>query len=176
MIGKSQSSGKELWRGRPWILPNAAMRTVLVIVIASLAIIVEGSMGILSVFQFGIPVLYWTLIVFFLVWIVGLSDLLILRATHAYILRNDSLEIKVGLLTSRTSMIVPTGFSDLEVIRSVTGRILNTGDILVKTQSEKDFSKRMVKIRDPLKVADSIRSVMARPIFRVDSNDTDKKI
>lgn len=89
-------------------------------------------------------------------------------------MRDDSLEIKVGLLTSKTSMIVPTGFSDLELIRSVSGRILNTGDIMIKTQSEKDFTKRMTKVKDPKRVADLIRNVMARPIFRVDGNSSGK--
>jgi uncharacterized membrane protein YdbT with pleckstrin-like domain len=152
------------------------MRTVLVIVVAAGAILFEGSMGILGVVPFIFPLLIWTLLIFLLVWIVGLLDLLILMVTNVYILRNDSLEIKVGLFTSKISVIVPTGFSDLEVIRSVTGRILNTGDILVKTQSEKDFSKRMVKVRDPLKVADLIKGVMANPIFRIDSNGVDKKM
>jgi len=174
MSGSTQESGQVVWKGRPWILPYAAMRTVLVVVIAVGVLILENSMGILFSLQFGLPVLVWTLAVFFIVWILGILNLLVLRFTHLYILRNDSLEIRAGLLTSKTSMIVPTGFSDLELIRSVSNRILRTGDIMIKTQSEKDFTKKMVKVRDPKRVADLIRNVMARPIFRVDENSSRK--
>ena len=130
---------------------------------------VEGALD-----KSGFLVFACTLIVFFLVWVLGLFDLFILWMTNVYILRNDSLEIRRGLITSQTFLIVPTGFSDLEVIRSIIARILNTGDILIKTQSEKDFAKRMVKIRDPLKVAGLIRNVMAKPIFRVEDRDFKK--
>ncbi len=174
MSSSAQKSGQEVWRGRPWILPYIATRTFLVFVISVGVLIVENSIGVLYMPQFGLSVLVWTLAVFFFIWILGILDLLVLRSTHLYILRDDSLEIKVGLLTSKTSMIVPTGFSDLELIRSVSGRILNTGDIMIKTQSEKDFTKRMTKVKDPKRVADLIRNVMARPIFRVDGNGSGK--
>ena len=160
-------AGQELWRARPWILPNALFRTLLIGVIVIGAFLAEGAWGI----SVGFPVFVWTLIVFFFVWLLWLFDLFILWMTNVYILRNDSLEIRRGLITSQTLLIVPTGFSDLEVNRSIIGRILNTGDILIKTQSEKDFAKKMVKIRDPLKVAGLIRNVMAKPIFRVEDRD-----
>jgi uncharacterized membrane protein YdbT with pleckstrin-like domain len=174
MSGSTQKSGQELWRGRPWILPYAAVRTFLVAVIAAGVLFLENSMNILFTLQYGLPIIVWTLAVFFIIWILGIFNLLILRFTHLYILRNDSLEIKSGLLTSKTSMIVPTGFSDLEMIRSVSNRILGTGDITIKIQSEKDFTKRMVKVKDPKRVADLIRNVMARPIFRVDEDSSGK--
>ena len=58
----------------------------------------------------------------------------------------------------------------------LAGRILNTGDILVKTQSEKDFMKRIVKVRDPLKAADLIRGVMTWPIFRMNNSGVDRRL
>jgi hypothetical protein len=71
-------------------------------------------------------------------------------------------------------MIVPSGFSDLEVIRSISSRIYNTGDITIKTQSERDFAKKMVKVRDPVRVANLIRDVMARQIFKLDEDNSGK--
>jgi hypothetical protein len=172
MSGSTSVSGQEVWRGRPWILPYVAIRTVLVVLIAVGALFLENSMGVLYVSQFGLPVQVWTLIAFFLAWVIGIFDLLVLRFTNFYVLRVDSLEIKIGLLTTKTSVIVPTGFSDLEVIRSVSSRLLNTGEIKIKTQSERDFTKRMVKVRDPMRVANLIRDVMARQIFKLDENSS----
>ena len=100
--------------------------------------------------------------------------MLVLRSTHLYILREDSLEIKSGLLTTKTALIVPTGFSDLEVIRTITSRILRTGNIIIKTQSEKDYTKKMVMVKDSIRVAKMIRDVMARQIFRLDEHGTGK--
>jgi uncharacterized membrane protein YdbT with pleckstrin-like domain len=97
--------------------------------------------------------------------------LVLLRASNTYTLRNDSLEIRSGILTSRSFMISASGFSDLEVIRSISARIINSGDIIIRTQSETDSEKKMVRIRNPLKAADQIREVMAHPIVRIDRSD-----
>jgi uncharacterized membrane protein YdbT with pleckstrin-like domain len=175
MSSQTQASSREVWRGRPWILPYVAIRTVLVAAVATVVIFAENILSLLYVPQFGYPVLAWTLIAFFLAWVLGVFNLLLLWSTHSYVLVEDSLEIRVGLFTTKTSMIAPTGFSDLEVIRSITGRVLNTGDILIRTQSERDFTKRMVKVRDPTRVANLIRDVMARPIFKIDERGSDKK-
>jgi membrane protein YdbS with pleckstrin-like domain len=171
MSGSTPVSGQEVWRGRPWILPYVAIRTVLVVLIAVGALFLENSLKI-QLSPFDLPIQTWTFIAFFLVWIIVIFDLLVLRFTNFYVLRVDSLEIKVGLLTTKTSVIVPTGFSDLEVIRSVSSRVLNTGEIKIKTQSERDFTKRMVKVRDPMRVANLIRDVMARQIFKLDEGNS----
>ena len=148
-------------------------RTALVVAVAVGVVLVESMLGVLySPLQFGLSVVVWTVVAFFVVWVLGVLGLLVLWGTHSYVLSEDSLVLKVGLLTTKTSMIAPTGFSDLEVIRSIIGRLLNTGDILVRTQSERDFVRRMVKVRDPDRVASMLREVMARPIFRIDERDS----
>ena len=174
MAGSTQDSDQEVWRGRPWIIPYVALRTILVAVIASGALFMENSFNVLYVSKYGLRVLDWTLIAFFLAWILAVFNLLLLRYTNRYVLRVDSLEIKVGLLTTKTSVIVPTGFSDLEVIRSISSRIFNMGDITIKTQSERDFTKRMVKVRNPVRVANLIRDVMARQFFKLDERSPGK--
>jgi hypothetical protein len=65
-------------------------------------------------------------------------------------------------------VVSPSGFSELEVFRSVVGRIVESGDIVIETQSEKDNVVRMVRVKNPLKVADQIREVMARPVVRIE--------
>lgn len=174
MTVSTQDSDQEVWRGRPWIIPYAAIRTILIAVIAGGVLFLENSVGVLYSLNYGLRVLDWTLIASFLVWILLVFNLLVLRITNRYVLRVDSLEIKIGLLTTKTSVIVPTGFSDLEVIRSITSRIFGIGDITIKTQSEKDFTKRMIMVRDPVRVANLIRDVMARQFFKLDEHSPGK--
>jgi hypothetical protein len=64
-------------------------------------------------------------------------------------------------------MIVASGFSDLEVTESVTGRMLNYGNIVVRLQSE--TAQKMVLVREPIKVGAQIRTVLARPIVRLEN-------
>ena len=168
MTETTPNSEKEIWKGRPWILPYATTRTIIVAIILGGVLFVENSMNSLYTTYYGLRVLDWTLIAFFIVWILAVFKLLVLRTTNFYILRVDSLEIKTGFLTTKNSLIIPTGFSDLEVIRSIISRIYNTGDIMIKTQSERDFTKKMVKVKDPMRVANLIRDVMARQIFKLD--------
>jgi membrane protein YdbS with pleckstrin-like domain len=123
----------------------------------------------------NLPIILWTVLAIFLVWVLSLIHLLILRASNTYILRNDGIEVRTGILASKSFVVAPAGFSDLEVIRSVSGRIVNSGNIIVRTQGDSDI--RMVKVRKPLKVADQIREVMARPTVRIEGQEpvTEKK-
>lgn len=165
------SSGRSyslLWRGKPWILPSVLARTILIIVIAAVVFWLEFYLNLAYVTIANVQIMLWTGLVFFLVWIISLSNLLLLRASSIYILRNDSLEIKTGITTSKSYVVVPSGFSDLEVIRSISARIMNSGDIIIRAQSETDSERRMVRVRNALKVADQIREVMARPIVRIE--------
>jgi hypothetical protein len=103
-------------------------------------------------------------LVIFFAWIVSLAHLLLLEVSNTYILRNDSLEVRVGVLSSKSFVIAPAGFSDLEVVRSISARIVNSGYIVIRTQGERDM--RMERVRNALKVADQIREVMSKPIVR----------
>jgi hypothetical protein len=47
---------------------------------------------------------------------------------------------------------------------------LNSGDIMIRTQGDRDVT--MVKIRNPLGVADHIREVVSRPIVRIMEPET----
>jgi uncharacterized membrane protein YdbT with pleckstrin-like domain len=161
--------------GKPWILPSVLFRTFLVVLVAIGVSWLEFYFNVAySVIQ-GVQVILWTIFGFSLIWLLSIIGLLLLRTTYTYILRDDSLEIRVGVLTARTSVIASSGFSDLEIIRTIPGRILNSGDIVVRTQSEGDWEKRMVKIRNPLKVGDEIRKVLTKPTFRVEDKHETKE-
>lgn len=168
----SGSSRSVLWADRPWILPGVLARSVLIAVVAVVAFWFESFFGVANwTGILGIGAVFWTILVLFLVWIFSLVHLLLLRASNKYTLRNDSLEIRSGIVTSRSFVVVASGFSDLEVIRSISGRILNSGDIIISTQGEIDSDKKMVKVRNPLKVADQIRGVMARQVVRIEGQE-----
>jgi hypothetical protein len=100
-----------------------------------------------------------------------MAHLLLIRASNTYVLRDDSLEIRFGILTSKSTVISPSGFSDLEVIRSISNRIVNSGDMIIRTQSETESSLKMKMIRNPMKIASQIREVMARPIVRIEGKE-----
>jgi len=167
-ISATAGSGSELWRGKPWVLPAAVVRSVFIFVVAVLIVWVEFFTGTASDVIVGLSTFVWTAAVFLVIWLLSMLDLMVLRAANTYILRNDSLEVKQGIVTLKTFMIAASGFTDLEVIQSATGRMLNYGDIVVRLQG--DRARRLVKVKDPMKVGELVRSVMARPIVRVEGS------
>jgi hypothetical protein len=48
---------------------------------------------------------------------------------------------------------------------------MDSGDIIIETQSEADNVEKMRRVRHPLRVADQIREVMARPIVRIEGSE-----
>ncbi len=175
-MAQQRNGDKVLWSGRPWIVPGAVWRTIEAAVVGVLLSAVEIFTGAANYSVLGFYLIYWTFLVVIVFWILSLISLLLLRASHRYVLREDSLEIRSGILTSRTSVISPSGFSDLEVIQSIAGRIIGSGNIVIRTQSENRSERRMVRIRHPGKVADAIRDVMARPLVRVERPPDEKKV
>jgi hypothetical protein len=156
-----------VWVGKPWIIPATVMRTVLVFVVAAVVVWLEVALGAANYDLAGAPAYLWTIIVFFILWAAAVGALLIQRYANTYLLHNDSIEIRTGLITLKSYLITPLGFMDLEVIKSVPGRILNYGDIILRLQG--DRSHRLLKIRQPFEVGDQIRAVMARPVVRINN-------
>jgi uncharacterized membrane protein YdbT with pleckstrin-like domain len=159
-----------LWTGKPWIVPSAVGRSILIVAAAVIIFWLEFSFGIADKTILNIQAILWTALALTFCWLLALVHLLELRASNTYILRDDGLEIREGIWASRSFVVTPSGFSDLEVVRSVSGRILNSGDIMIRTQGDRDVT--MVKIRNPLGVADHIREVVSRPIVRIMEPET----
>jgi len=169
MSGEPAKTYKDVqWEGRPWILPSAVGRTVGLIVVAGLVIWFEFYLGVAYVTIANVQIELWTVLAVFVVWIISIIDLIVLRASHRYLLRSDSLEIKTGIASLKQFVIVPSGFSDLETRQSLLERTLGYGSIMIHTQSETDPDRKMVKVRNPSKVAEQVRYVMARPIVRME--------
>jgi uncharacterized membrane protein YdbT with pleckstrin-like domain len=166
--GTSENSSSTLWTGKPWILPAVAARSILTIVVAIVISWIEFFFDIAQKPLLNVWLILWTGLLFFVVWVVSIVRLLLLRASNTYILRNDSLEIRTGILTSRSFVVAASGFADMEVTRSISGRIMNFGDITIRTQDESGADKKIAKIRDPMRVGNQIREVMARPTVRIE--------
>jgi uncharacterized membrane protein YdbT with pleckstrin-like domain len=163
----SENSSQVLWTGKPWITPAVVARTIIVIGVAIAVILLESIFNLQYVFM-NLPLILWTGLVFVLIWAFSLVHLLLLRASNTYILRNDSLEIRTGILTSRSFVVAASGFADMEVTKSIVGRILNFGDIIIRTQDESGADKILRTIKNPMKVSGQIREVMSRPIVRIE--------
>ena len=166
------TSDSVIWQGRPWIVPALVTRTIVALVFAIIFVWLEYASGIAGDVLIGVSLVYWTVLIFVLIWVFGVAGLLVQRATNLYSLKSDSLEIRTGILTSKSLVVVASGFSDLEVIRGVVGRIIEYGDIIIRLQSERSPERVMVKVRDPLKVAEKIRYVMGRQMVRMESTSS----
>jgi uncharacterized membrane protein YdbT with pleckstrin-like domain len=170
----SGNSSRVLWKGKPWITPAAVSRTVFVIVVAAAVVLLEFFFRVQQYSFLSLSLVLWTGFLFVLIWAFSLLHLLVLRASNTYVLRNDSLEIRTGILTSRSFAVAASGFADMEVTKSIVGRILNFGDIIVRTQDESRGDRIMQRIRDPEKVGTQLREVMSRPIVRMEDEKRQK--
>ncbi len=157
-----------VWSGKPYILPAAIGRTVIVVVFAFLFVLLEVYAGVAFSKLFGESVYVWTLIVLFIVWAFSLLGLVLLRASHTYILRQDALEVHSGILRLRSFVVTPQGFGDLAVFQSIGGRIFRYGDLTINSQGERETRLRLVHL--PFEVADKIRDIMGKPIVRVEEH------
>jgi len=146
------------------VLPAVLGRSIAVIAVAVFAFWLEFLFGVAYFSVPIMPVTVWTSLALLIAWVASVIRPLLLRASNSYSLMDDGLEVKVGIVTSKSFAVSPAGFSDLEVVRSVSARIVNSGNIVIRTQGDSDI--RMERVRSPLKVAAQIREVMGRPFVR----------
>jgi uncharacterized membrane protein YdbT with pleckstrin-like domain len=133
---------------------------------ALLVLFLEMLVGVALIVVTGLTVFLWTLLLFTLIWIVSLLDLLFFWVSHSYLLRQDGLEIRRGIIRLHSFVVTPSGFGDLMVYQSLGGRIFGYGEITVNSQGERQTKLRLV--RSPFTTADTIRDIMGKPIVRVE--------
>ena len=114
-----------------------------------------------------LPVYAWTILAFVVIWLISMVELAIFRASNTYVLRQDGVEIRRGIVRLHSFVVTPMGFGDLLVYQSLGGRIFGYGDITVNSQGERQT--KLVLVRSPFAVADSIRDIMGKPLVRVES-------
>jgi hypothetical protein len=167
MSSNVQVNSKDIvWLGKPWVTPAVILRTVALIVVSALFVWLEIFSGAAFRGLFGLPVYAWTLLVFVLIWAVSILQLLIFRFAHTYILRQDGLEIKQGILRLNSFVVTPSGFGDMIVNQGVGGRIFGYGNIIVNSQGER--MTKLFFVRGPSKVSDTLRDILGKPIVRVE--------
>jgi membrane protein YdbS with pleckstrin-like domain len=154
-----------LWVGRPWVVPRLAGMTIAILAIGLACAWAEFRSGMALTSFLHVPLIGITFFVLGFVWLLGALDLAILRASHKYVLRGSSLDIGRGILTRRIFTISDAGFSDLEVVQGIGGRILNMGNIVIETDSKRDL--KLIMIHDPTEAAAKIRQVMTTPMVRI---------
>ena len=165
---KNDAHRNVVWHGKPWIIPTVIIRTIIVIVVGIVFLWLELFSGVASDSLLGMPVWAWTFLLFALIWLISMLDLLVFRASHTYILRQDGLEVKCGIVRLHTFVVTPSGFGDLQVYQSVGGRIFGYGDLTVNSQGERETKLQLV--RSPNKVADTLRDILGKPIVRVEGH------
>jgi uncharacterized membrane protein YdbT with pleckstrin-like domain len=158
--GSSSSDRDIIWEGSPWVTPGLFALTAEAIVSAVGLSYAELDLNV------PLAILGVTLLIVAALWLAGAARLEFLaRSTH-YALRRSSLEVERGIVRKRLFAISAAGFSDLELSRGLVGRVLNTGDIVIETDSHRDVA--LVKVRDPIRVSGMIRQMMTVPLVRVD--------
>jgi hypothetical protein len=163
---KKASHGDVVWRGKPWIIPAAITRTVTFIVFLIIFVWLEIYAGIAYSSLTVLPIFAWTIVAFIAIWLFSMLELLIFRASHTYVLRQDALEIRNGIIGLHSFVVTPAGFGDLMINQSVGGRIFGYGDLTVNSQGERET--RLLLVRKPFEVADTMRDIMGKPIVRVE--------
>ena len=158
--------GEVVWVGRPWVVPAAIIRTVTVFVFAIIILLLEFHFNAFS-YLVVLPLWAWATLIFAVIWLLSMLNLLIFRASNNYILRQDGLEIRRGIIRLHSFVVTPMGFGDLLVYQSVGGRVFGYGDITVNSQGERQT--KLLIVRAPFAVADTIRDIMGKPIVRVDN-------
>jgi hypothetical protein len=165
---KHVQHGVVVWLGKPWVVPAAIVRTVTVFVVAVIFLWLEIYAGVAFSYMAGLAVATWTLLAFGVIWLLSMLKLLIFRASNTYVLRQDGLEIRHGIIRLHSFVVTPSGFGDLMVYQSIGGRIFGYGDLTVNSQGERET--KLLLVRSPFKVADTIRDIMGKPIVRVESH------
>ena len=154
-----------LWVGHPWVVPRLAAMTIAIVAIGVGLGWAEFRSGVLFLTIMRVPLVAVTFLALGVVWLIGALSLAILRASHKYVLRQSSLDVGRGILARKIFTISASGFSDLEVVRGIGGRILNMGNIVMETDSRRDLT--LIMIHDPTDAAAKIRQVMTTPMVRV---------
>ena len=116
---------------------------------------------------YSLPIYLWTLFVFTLIWALSLLDLLLYWAKNTYLLREDGLEVRRGIIRLNSFVVTPSGFGDLMLYQSLGGRIFGYGDLTVNSQGERET--RLALVRSPFEAAEVIRGVMGKPAVRLES-------
>jgi len=158
--------GIVVWYGKPWVVPLAVVRTASLVLLIIVFLFLEMFAGVALIVVSGLTVFLWTLVVFTLIWVFSLLDLLLFWASRNYVLRQDELEIRQGIIRLQSFAVTPSGFGDLTVYQSLGGRLFGYGELTVNSQG--DQHTKLPLVRSPFTTAETIRDVMGKLIVHVE--------
>jgi uncharacterized membrane protein YdbT with pleckstrin-like domain len=157
-----------VWKGKPYITPAVAIRTVVLFFFSVLFVLLEFYANVAQTKLWIFPVYIWSILIFIVFYAISLFGLLILWASNTYILRQEAIEVHNGMLSLHSFVVTPQGFGDLMVNQSINGRIFSYGNIIINSQGERQTKLRLV--HSPFEVADKIRKIMGKPVVRVENH------
>ncbi len=159
--------GGVVWVGNPWVVPAVIVRTITVFLVGLLFFLLQYFAGVAFFVLAIFPFWAWDLLLFSVIWLISMLELLFLRVSNMYALRQEGVEIREGIIKVHSFVVTPARFGELLVYQSLGGRIFGYGEIIINSQGERQTKMRLV--RAPFKTADEIRVIMGEPIVRVDS-------
>ena len=162
---RAPAQSSVLWVGHPWVGPRLAAMTIALVAVGVALSWAEFRSGIAFVAFLRVPLIAVTFFGLGVLWLLGALSLAVFRASYRYVLRQSSLDIGRGILTRKIFSVSAAGFSDLEIVQGIGGRVLNMGDIVMETDSRRDL--KLIMIHDPMEVAAKIRQVMTTPMVRL---------
>lgn len=160
-----EEGGDVIWRGRPWIGPSLAARTIEAVVAIVFLLAMLSALHILVVPVLAIPLYALVAGVVAVIWLVSIAGLYAMRASNRYVIRKGSVEVDRGIVGRRSLVVSPSAFSELEVDQGIVGRMLNYGSLAVRSQGGQQLNLRL--IRNPKGVSAKIREVMTVPTVRI---------
>ncbi|MCW4004719.1 MAG: PH domain-containing protein [Candidatus Bathyarchaeota archaeon] len=160
--------GSVVWVSKPWIAPEAIVRTFFVGLIAVLVFWFEFSYNI-GFSQFaGLTLFDLTLLFFITVWLIGIVQLVISWASNTYILRQDELEVRQGILAARSFTVNAKTFGELTIYQSIGGWLFGYGDLIVTCKGQPET--KLSLLRSPFLTASTLRQVMGKPLVKMNSH------
>jgi hypothetical protein len=156
-----------VWHEKPWITPAVVLRTITTFIVTILFIFLETYTSVVSHVFYGLPRWAWTTLIFIIIWLISITEMLIFRLSNTYVLRQDGLETRKGIIRLHSFVVTSSGFGDLLVYQSIGGRIFGYGEITVNSQG--DRQTKLVLVRSPFDAANTIRDIMGKPTVRVEN-------
>jgi uncharacterized membrane protein YdbT with pleckstrin-like domain len=149
-----------IWVIKPWIVPSLFEETIMAFLVFVVVYLADVYFGTLYVQIFGICFITLKALGLALIWTINALHLLLVRSTSRFTLRGSGLEIQSGIFSRKTIMVSLSNFADVNIIQSILGKIMGSGDIFVRTHGDQVTEGIMKRVRNPFAVEKEIKRVM----------------
>ena len=157
------------WEGGQWVLPGQVWLTTEVLLVGTAAAYVEST----SLRSVSTALLEITFIVLLSAWFIGFVRLEYMSWSNHYAIIGSTLEVYQGIIDKAVISVSAGELSGLEVTFGPLGRVLDLGDISLKTQGK--GSLELTRVRSPALVSEVIRHAMTPSLVRVEAQASASK-